>query len=208
MPAHNTPNLPELTSEERSSVEAALEAMQSLKKTFEFWMTIAQALRALRDKADQIGGRFTFDRLRDREGLGAELLDKTRVSRLLAILARREEVERWRATLASNQRFKLASPESIWQKCPIFHSSKGEDTATAEKKPSQMAQLKDAVANLEDENHRLRKRADQGSLFDLKRDTAEDIAKAIVENLLSDSKAERIARGMLALIKAKKVPAG
>jgi hypothetical protein len=185
----NTPDLPELTSEERSSVEAALEAMQSLKKSFDFWMTIAQALKALHDRAEQIGGRFTFDRLRDREGLGE--INKNRVSRLLAILARREEVERWRATLASNKRFDWQSPESIYNKCPIFRERKEADT-NAEPRLSPMAKLKLANQELHEENfmlNELRKRFDGNMLVSLPLDEI----MAILTTTMDQAKGKELA---------------
>jgi hypothetical protein len=194
MPAHNTPDLPSLTTEEQTYVEAALEAMQSFKKTFEFWMTIAQALRALRDKANQIGGRFTFDRLREREGLGSELINKTRVSRLLAILERRDEVEAWRATLASNKRFDWQSPESIWNKCPIFHEPKEDDPRT-EPKPSPMAKLKLANQDLQEENFQLNerlKRADGAALFSLAVDEIMEILTSSIDQTKGKELASRL----------------
>jgi hypothetical protein len=200
---HNTPGLPPLNPEERTYVDAALEAMQSLKKTFEFWMAIAQGLKALRDKADYLGGRYTFDRLRVREGLGAEVINKTRVSRLLSILARREEVERWRATLSSNQRFEWASPEAVWNHCHIFHAPRDGEVKA---KPSAMAELKRVNVELQEENYRLRKR-DAGSLFDLRHDSADDIATAIVGNM-SIHKAQNLAKAIIALLKSQKQPAG
>ena len=69
-------------------------------------MVIACGLKALHDKADRIGGKFTFNRLREREGLGGtgrdgtEIINKTRVSRLLAILDNESEVVKWRAGVA------------------------------------------------------------------------------------------------------------
>jgi hypothetical protein len=184
----NTPDLPELTSEERSSVEAALEAMQSLKKTFEFWMTIAQALKALHDKAEKIGGRFTFDRLREREGLGA--INKNRVSKLLAILERREKVEEWRATLAANKRFDWQSPESIYNKCPIFRAPPKD--REAEPRLSPMAKLKLANQELHEENFMLNeivKRADGNALTSL----AVDEIMAILTSALDQAKGKDLA---------------
>jgi hypothetical protein len=117
----NYPGLPALSHEEATYVEAAREALVTIKRTFEFWMVIARGLKALKDKAQRIGGKATFDRLREREGLGGrnkaglEILNKTRVSRLLAILDRSAEVEAWRAELTDKERFTWASPEAVWR---------------------------------------------------------------------------------------------
>jgi hypothetical protein len=201
--SHNTPGIPPLTQEERTYVEAALEAMQSLKKTFEFWMAIAQGLKSLRDKADQIGGRFTFDRLREREGLGPEVVNKTRVSRLLTILERRAEVEKWRATLSSNQRFEWASPESVWNHCPIFHSP-GENEKPP--KPSRIAELERINAELQQEIHRL-KQNDGGSLFDIKKDSAPDIARVIV-GTIGETKVRALITALNKQLKTRQAYAG
>jgi hypothetical protein len=117
----NYPGLPALSHEEATYVEAAREALVTIKRTFEFWMVIARGLKALKDKAQRIGGKATFDRLREREGLGGrnkaglEILNKTRVSRLLSILDRIAEVEAWRAQLTDKERFTWASPEAVWR---------------------------------------------------------------------------------------------
>ena len=92
-----------------------------MKRTFEFWMVIARGLQALKDKADRMGGRFTFDRLREREGLGGkrrdgtDLLNKTRVSRLLAILDNIAAVEGWRATLTEKDYAGEGVLDARWQ---------------------------------------------------------------------------------------------
>jgi hypothetical protein len=189
----NTPDLPSLTTEERTYVDLALEAMQSLKKTFEFWMAIAQGLKALRDRADAIGGRFTFDRLREREGLGPGTINKTRVSRLLAILAHRDEVEAWRALLASNKQFDWQSPESVWNKCPIFHEPK-EDPKT-EPRPSPMAKLKLANQEMQEENFQLKerlKRADGNALSSLAVDEIMEILTGSMDQTKGKELASRL----------------
>jgi hypothetical protein len=107
----------------------------------------AQGLKALRDKADHLGGKFTFDRLREREGLGPETINKTRVSRLLSILEKRSDVERWRANLSDKQRFDWASPEAVWNHCQLFHSASG-GSAHAQQRPSRAVELERINAEL------------------------------------------------------------
>jgi hypothetical protein len=200
-PTHNTPDLPSLSHEEHTYVDAAREALATMKRTFEFWMLVARGLQALKDKADRIGGRFTFDRLREREGLGGkrkdgtDILNKTRVSRLLAILDHASEVEGWRKDLADKQRFEWASPEAVWRHCPVFANPKPAD----ENKPlSAMAQLKQVNIVLQEENHKLKQRED-GDRWKPS-DTAADIATVIV-GMFSTSKAEQIAKLVLAKLK-------
>jgi hypothetical protein len=200
--SHNYPDLPSLSHEEITYVEAAREALVTIKRTFEFWMVIARGLRALKDKAERIGGRFTFDRLREREGLGGrnkqgkEVLNKTRVSRLLAILEHVAEVEDWRAKkLTDKQRFDWASPEAIWRHCPVFANPKPE----GEDKPSPYAQLKAANVDLQERVHELEQRED-GDTFNAKTSTPREIALALHGQLAPyRGKAEKVARELLAL---------
>src|SRR5262249_37311974 len=129
---HNRPprsdilsDLPPLTAEEEVSVRAARDTYSTVKKPFESWMVIARGLQTLKDKAVQIGGKATFDRLREREGLGGkvdghDILNKTRVSRLLSILDNLPAVETWRAERTPKQRYSWASPEAVFKHCPVF----------------------------------------------------------------------------------------
>jgi hypothetical protein len=65
----------------------------------------------LADKAEVIGGKSTFRRLREREGYGG--INKARVTRLLVVLEHEHEIGTWRAGLTDHQRFAWSSPESI-----------------------------------------------------------------------------------------------
>lgn len=167
---HNTPGLPPLSQQELTYVTAALDAMRSLRKTFEFWMVIAEGLKALKDKAERIGGRFTFDRLREREGLGEEALDKGRVSKLFAILANRPKVEEWRARLSDRQRFDWASPEAVHRHCPVFHSDKLHDRPRSQP-PQKGSNLVEEAAALREANEQLTMRISE---LEQERDLARD----------------------------------
>jgi hypothetical protein len=211
--SHNEPqDLPSLSHEEHTYVDLAREALATMKRTFEFWMVIARGLRTLKDKADRIGGRFTFDRLREREGLGGkrrdgtDILNKTRVSRLLAILDDLSEVEKWRAEkLTDKQRFDWASLEAVFRHCPVFAEPKSDEP----KPPSKAKQTSEALAKALQENHHLKERLKQadGSLFDIKHDTAENIGRAIADNI-SEAKFKNIVKAATQRYKAKQHPAG
>jgi hypothetical protein len=204
--SHNEPSdLPSLSHEELTYVEAAREALVTVKRTFEFWIVIARGLKTLKDKAEREGGRFTFDRLREREGLGGrsrhgkEVLNKTRVSRLVAILDNLADVEAWRATLTEKQRFEWASPEAVHRHCPAFVKPKDPNAP-----PSPYAQLKEANIALQEENAQLKQR-EEGDRFK-PTDTADNIATVLV-GMFSANKAETIARHILTKLKARKVKA-
>src|SRR5262249_61718736 len=110
-----------------------------------------RGLKTREDRAERLGGAFTFARLREREGLGGrdkhgkEILNKTRVSRLLAILEHVAEVEKWRADLTNKQRFDWASPEAVWRHCPVFAKPKNDGK---ERALSPYEQLKQANIKL------------------------------------------------------------
>jgi hypothetical protein len=183
-PGTNSPDLPSLSHEEVTCVEAARDALATIKRTFEFWMVIARGLRTLKDKAERIGGRFTFDRLREREGLGGrnkqgkEVLNKTRVSRLLFILAHLAEVEAWRKNLTDKQRFDWASPEAIIRRCPVFAKAKDPN---APRKPTPLQAERATNIMLQEQLHEANARLQaDGSQFDLQNTGAEVIGRIIV----------------------------
>ena len=118
---HNRPSdLPALNEQRRVYVEQARNGMAILRKTFETWVGVGRGLKALHDMADEIGGKRTYDRLRESEGLGKDVINKTRSSRLIAIIDNLAEVEKWRAQLTDKQRFEWASPEAVHRHCPVF----------------------------------------------------------------------------------------
>jgi hypothetical protein len=206
---HNIPGLPSLSHEEIIYVDKAREALAAMKQTFENWSVIARALKSLRDKADRIGGRFTFDRLREREGLGGkrrdgtDILNKTRVSRLLAILEHLSEVEAWRAKLTDKQRFDWASPEAVFRHCPVFAKPKSDDD-TAEKPLTPAQQDRQALAAALEEIERLKKlKADERFT---PTDTADNVANTIV-GMFTPGKAKAIAEGILAKLKTRRAAA-
>jgi hypothetical protein len=196
---HNQPSdLPALNEQRHVYVANARTAAGILRKTFETWVEVGRGLKALHDLADEIGGKQTYDKLREREGLGRDIVNKTRSSRLLAIIDNLPAVEEWRANgvdalsgkpMDKEKRFKWASPEAVHIHCPIFAKPKSGSTNF-----SPMAQLKQINATLQEENYRLRR--DGGHYKPT--DTVNDIATMLVGAF--PSKAEEIARQMLALL--------
>ncbi len=198
----NAPESEALTLADAELFEAARVAVSSLKKTYELWTVIGAAVVRARKIADERGGRKTFERLLEQQGLSRVLGDKATWTRLLAIMAERAAVESWRATLTERQQIDWAAPSTIFKHCPVF--KKPEPAKEAEKKPG----LREVNAALQEENHALKgklKDAD-GSLFDLRQDKADDIARTIISSI-SATRAEAIARAILKELKAKKAPA-
>lgn len=119
-PTHNS-GLPALTKAESACVERALDAVKEMrKKTFGDWVTIGRALKALHIKAEQLKRKKAYNILREREGLGVDIIKKSRSSRLLKIIDNLPAVEKWRATLTDAERFEWASPEAVCRHCPLF----------------------------------------------------------------------------------------
>ncbi len=115
-----------------------------------------------------------------------------------------------REEMTPGERARLNSPISARQRVEKVLNARGAGTEETVRF-SPMANLKQAktelerkVAHLEEQLAAAERR--DGSLFDLKRDKADDIVGTIVANV-SAHKAETIARGILAALKAAK-PAG
>jgi len=114
-----------------------------------------------------------------------------------------------RGTMKPGERARLNSPISARQrveKVIAARASGSEDTL----RTSPLTNLKRDKAELERELAETQAklaRALDGSLFDLKHDSADDIVKAVVANV-TEHKAKAIATGILAAFKAKRTPAG
>src|SRR5262249_7745630 len=155
-----------------------------------------------KEKADRLGGRFTFDHLREREGLGGkrrdgtDILNKTRVSRLLAILDKLPEVEAWRNKLKPKQQLVWASPEAVHRHCPVFGAREPRGPSPYKQMQATNVELQQ---QLHDANERLK--AD-GNQFDLEKTGAETIGKIIVRTWqMSPSRIETLIRTLNAELK-------
>jgi hypothetical protein len=113
LPSTHNSGLPALTKSESACVERALEALATARQTFEVWVAIGKALKALHLKAEAIGKKKAYDSLRVAHGLGKEVISKSRSSRLLRIINHLSEVEAWREELSEKDRFNWQSPEAV-----------------------------------------------------------------------------------------------
>lgn len=201
----------DLTHNERTVLDAAHTGLIALKKAFEHWTMIGRGLQVLRAKADRMGGRQTFDRLREQAGLGQQHLDKTVVSKLLRMMDELAVVQAWRVTLTEKERFEWASPSAVLKHCPVFSKPKAED-GDAEPAPSPMAKLKNAKADLEHENAHLKEQLAatslrDGSLYDLHKSSAKDIFAVWRGKGVSRNKMKEFAALIRAYLK-EQAPAG
>jgi hypothetical protein len=144
----------ELSLKEREVLDATLTAWESIKKTFQSWMTIAEGLAMFRAKADKLGGRKAFQKILERNKLGyfASKQGKSTASNLQRIWDKLPEVEAWRKTLTERQRYDWASPRAVITHCPVFKKPKAEGEPPRAPRPvrNTPAQIEKAIDLLDD----------------------------------------------------------
>jgi hypothetical protein len=184
-----------------------------LKKTFESWVTVGRGLHTLHLKAERIGGRQTFLRLREQAGLGEKQIQKATVTRLLQIIDNLPVVVSWRQDLTERQQFDWAGPGAIHKHCPVFakpKDGKAKKKTTAKETTGKLAEQAARIEELEQELEGAREGG--GNLRELQRmngalqseveesraaldhapKTLEDLRKRSVPLLLALTKEERM----------------
>jgi hypothetical protein len=166
------------------------------------------------------GYNTAFGQLMEADGLhtmdGHGKADSTKKTAISCVLWLHEDDERLntlreiRETMTVGERARLNSPISARQRVEKLLAARA-GNAEAKKKDSPLARSTRTIAEQTREIEHLREQlaaAEQrsGSLFDLKHDSANDIATVIV-NTVSGRKAETVAREVLKQLKAAK-PAG
>jgi hypothetical protein len=113
----------ELTADERPEVEAAGDAYGTLRKTLELWIAVGRGVVRLRERADRMGGRNTFQRLLEQNRLGGLYKSKAVLSKLERIMQpdNLAKVQQWHAKLDDHDRVALASPSSVIRHAHINH---------------------------------------------------------------------------------------
>ena len=156
-----------------------------------------------------IGRRYNeaFGRWMDRNPWSRKI-DKGTRNHLLWIADNLPAVEAWRETLAANQRDAWNHPTSIKRHYEQAIRVAEIKRAGGEPAPSPMAQLKQSLAESREQVAIWQKRArDGGSLFDLREDTAKNIAELIVREC-STSRVETLIRELKAAQKRRSLHAG
>jgi hypothetical protein len=210
----NAPESEALGSDDVQVFENARSAVVNLKKTLDSWIVIGRAVVRARDIADRRGGRFAFQRLLDQQGIAPALgrewqSQKAQAHKLIALMENLGEVMAWHQGLSPAQQIQWSAPSTIWKHCPVFKKGDADD-ADAERPPSKQKQLEASLAKALQENHHLTERLkhSDGSLFDLKADSAEDIANVIVASV-SAHKVEALVKALVTRTKRKaQKPAG
>jgi hypothetical protein len=203
---HNQPESGSLSLAEHQTIEAGRLALSSLSKTFDLWVTIARAIKTLRDKADRMGGRWDFQRLMAQNGFRMDgtphekVLDKAIVSKLLTILDRLPEVMAWYEKLTPKQKREWAAPTTVLKHCPVFAKPKVE----GERKPTKLQRTEEELAKAVNENYKLKQREDRDT-FNAKTTSPKEMATALFGQLMPyPGKAEKFADAFLALVRAQK----
>ena len=139
----------------------------------------------------------------------ARVLDKPTRTHLFWCVDHRNEIERWRETLAQNERARLNHPTAMKRRYEATH--KPDEVGTRGANETRAQKLEREVERLSSELEAWRKRAmAEGSLFDLKKDTPKDIATTIAGNV-SLSRLISIQKAIaeeIALLKADQKQAG
>jgi hypothetical protein len=178
--------------EERKE-QAAADAYDRIKRGQHWldWMDVAEGLATGRTKALRRAGtnnvqspvykRAFKEWMKDRAW--ARDLDQPTRAHLFWCIDNRNDIERWRETLASNERARLNHPTALKRKFEAAHrDAKAPSPEGAKETRSQ--KLEREIERLTDEREAWRKKAQtDGSLFDLMKDSAADIASAIAASV-------------------------
>jgi hypothetical protein len=108
----------ELTDAEAEIFSQARIAGDGRRKSFDRWLTFGRAVAAARAIANRLGGKGTFGRILDQQGLGwLNTRGKTSVFYLEAMVRDLPKVLKWREGLDERSRIKWASPQSVYLRC-------------------------------------------------------------------------------------------
>jgi hypothetical protein len=185
-------------------VRAGQEAWCRLRSnaTWDDWKQVGKAHLIGRHKAmieagvnQPIGRRYNEAFGTWQREFGFENLDKGDRARLFEVMGHLAKIEAWLATLTTSDRLRLNHPTTVLRKWKVATAIPDPNAAP---KPSPYAQLKDAHAQVIEENHRLKHRIETADAGDLWKptDTAADIAAVMVATL-SPAKAVRTAKEIL-----------
>jgi hypothetical protein len=168
---------------------------------FSDWLAVADGLVAIREEAMDIAHtnrpqgpsyRAAFKRAEEREVWATGINDSAR-AHCYWLIDNLPAVQRWRETLANNQRNEWNHPSTVKRNFERMTKVPVTKDGTAPLSP--MAQAKATIVRQAEEIDRLKRLADGGSLFDLKRDSAPTIARIIL-NTIGDDKVARLIKGL------------
>jgi hypothetical protein len=114
----------------------------------------------------------------------ARELDKATRNHAIWAADNRNAIERWRETLAQNVRVRVNHPTTVKRAFEAAQKTAERSIAPGAHEETKAQKLEREIDQLRSENETLRERVDRdGSLFDLKRDSAKNIAHVIAGNI-------------------------
>jgi hypothetical protein len=188
-------------------VRRGQEALQRLRRGYEDWLAIAEALQVGRAEVmaavqtnKPVGKRYAQAMANWLLARGFHLINEGTRNRLLDCLNHGAEIEKWRATLTEGERFRFNHPDTVLRK---WKAATVVPDPNVSKKPSPIAKLKEVNVELQEKLYRAEQELSRGG-GDLwtPDDTPEDIATAMLAKLTPD-KAKGVAKAILTKVKGK-----
>jgi hypothetical protein len=163
------------------------------------------------------GKRYTHALSQIYKSEGFDIADKVMMGALTAVLWLGDDQERIailheiRSEMSPGERARLNSPVSARRRIKETLDARAQQANPPPRPPTPLQAAKRMIADLQGELEEVKAqlaRSEDGSLFDLRNDTAEAIATAVVANV-NTHKAEAIAKSVVELVKRKNQrPAG
>ncbi len=202
---HDAAETGALGMDEIQTIEAGRLAMTSLQKTLDLWLTVGEAIKVLRHKADLDGRKPVFKRLMRQNGFAMDepnkVIDPGLVTHLLDVLKHKADVIKWHESLTPKQKREWAAPNTIKKHCPIFAKPVDPDK---EKPMTKAEQDRMALAAALEEIEQLKQRED-GDSYNPKTSSAKEIARALFDQLQPYAgKLEKVIKELQALLKPRK----
>ena len=150
-------------------VRRAQEALQRVSCSFDDWLDIAAAVQAGRTAAMHTAAINKPSGKRFAKAMSAWLhehkldgIDKGVRSRLLECLKHRVEITKWRNDPKNKEVQRFNHPNKVFEAWKKWKAKQAGFDLDDLKKPSTIAKLKESVARLEEENHRMRQEIERG----------------------------------------------
>jgi hypothetical protein len=193
-------------------VRRGKDAMQRLRRGYEDWMDIAEAVQVGRAESMRAAHTNEPKGKRYEKAMGKWLLahsfhviDKSARNHLLECLKHREAIEKWRATLTESERFRLNHPDTVLRK---WKAATEVPDPNAPPRTSALTKLKEINIELQEKLHRAERELSLGggNLWAAD-DAPEDIATVMLVKL-TPTKAEHVAHAILRLTTSAPAGAG
>lgn len=161
-----TQDNPSRPAEHQEKVRLGQEAMARQRRGWEDWLTIGEAFEVGRAEVmreiktnETVGRRYEKAMQGWLIANGFTEIDKGTRSRLLECLKHRTEIERWRSVLTSSEQFRYNHPNTVLRK---WKAATAVPDPNATPRISPFTKLKESIALLDEENHRLRREIERG----------------------------------------------